>query len=63
MPQGGARSASDEGEAIPDAFQVPGIAHCEVEQMLGRMQYLIGGTAEPREQDGPFADTQSGAVS
>lgn len=28
--------------------------------MLDRMQYLIGGTGEPCEQDGWFADTQSG---
>lgn len=45
-----------------DSGCVPGaqIAHCEVKQMLDRMQYLIGGTGEPCEQDGWFADTQSG---
>lgn len=37
VPQGGAQSASDEKEAIPDPFQLPGIAHCEVEQTLDRM--------------------------
>ena len=32
---------------MPDVFGVLGTAHREVEQMLERMQYLIGGAAEP----------------
>jgi hypothetical protein len=42
--------------AVQDVFEVLGAAHREVEQMLDRMQYLIGGAAEPtpelREQGG-----------
>jgi hypothetical protein len=50
-----------------DVFEVLGAAHREVEQMLDRMQYLIGGAAEPtaelREQGGSLADALISAVS
>ena len=52
---------------MPDVFEVLGAAHREVEQMLDRMQYLIGGAAEPtpelREQGGSLAGTLISAVS
>jgi hypothetical protein len=50
-----------------DVFEVLGAAHHEVEQMLDRMQYLIGGAAEPtpelREQSGSLVDALISAVS
>ena len=52
---------------MPDVFEVLGAAHREVEQMLDRMQYLIGGAAEPtaelQEQGGSLAATMISAVS
>jgi Hemerythrin HHE cation binding domain len=57
----------DEEEAMPDVFEVLGAAHRELEQMLDRMQYLIGGAAEPtaelREQGGSLAAAMISAVS
>jgi hypothetical protein len=54
-------------EAMPDVFEVLGAAHREVEQMLDRMLYLIGGAAEPtaelREQGGSLAGAVVSAVS
>jgi hypothetical protein len=50
-----------------DVFEVLGAGHREVEQMLDRMQYLIGGVAEPtaelREQGGSLARVLISAVS
>jgi hypothetical protein len=52
---------------MPDVFEVLGAAHREVEQMLDRMQYLIGGAAEPtaelREQGASLAGMLISAVS
>jgi Hemerythrin HHE cation binding domain len=52
---------------MPDVFEVLGTAHRELEQMLDRMQYLIGGAAEPtaelREQGGSLAAAMISAVS
>jgi hypothetical protein len=52
---------------MPDVFEVLGAAHRKVEQILDRMQYLIGGAAEPtpelREQGGSLAGTLISAVS
>jgi hypothetical protein len=45
------------GKRFQDVFEVLGTAYREGEQMLDRMQYLIGGTAELREHGGSLADT------
>ena len=52
---------------MPDVFEALGAAHREVEQMLDRMLYLIGGQAEPTaellEQGGSLAAALISAVS
>jgi Hemerythrin HHE cation binding domain len=52
---------------MPDVFEVLGAGHREVEQMLERMQYLIGGAAEPtvelREQGSSLVGALISAVS
>lgn len=48
---------------MPDVFEVLGAAHREVEQMLDRMQALIGAPAKLRDQGGSLAGTLISAVS
>jgi hemerythrin-like domain-containing protein len=54
-------------ETMPDVFEVLGAAHREVEQMLDRMQAMIGPPGQPaaalREQGGWLADALISAVS
>jgi hypothetical protein len=54
-------------KAMPDVFEVLGAAHREVEQMLDRMQSLMGLPGQPaaelREQGGWLADAVISAVS
>jgi len=47
---------------MPDVFEVLGAAHRNVEQMLDRMQALIGAPAELRDQGGSLADPLISAV-
>jgi hypothetical protein len=48
---------------MPDVFEVLGTAHREVEQMLGRMQAMMGEPAQLRGEGGALADTLISAVS
>jgi hypothetical protein len=48
---------------MPDVFGVLGAAHREVEQMLDRMQAMMGVPAELRDRGGALADTLISAVS
>jgi hemerythrin superfamily protein len=48
---------------MPDVFEVLGTAHRETEQMLDRMQAMMGAPAELRERGGSLADTLISAVS
>jgi hemerythrin-like domain-containing protein len=50
-------------EAMPDAFEVLGTAHRQTEQMLDRIQAMMGAPAELREKGGALADTLISAVS
>jgi hypothetical protein len=54
-------------ETVPDVFEVLGAAHREVEQMLDRMQSMMGPPGRPaadlREQGGWLADAVISAVS
>jgi Hemerythrin HHE cation binding domain len=48
---------------MPDVFEVLGTAHRETEQMLDRMQALMGIPSQLREEGGALADTLISAVS
>jgi hemerythrin-like domain-containing protein len=48
---------------MPDVFEVLGTAHRATEQMLDRMQAMMGAPAQLREEGGALADTLISAVS
>src|ERR1022692_2591271 len=48
---------------MADVFEVLGTAHREVEQMLDRMNAMMGAPVELRAQGGALADTLISAVS
>jgi hypothetical protein len=52
-----------EEESVSDVFEVLGIAHREVEQMLDRMDAMMGAPAELRAHGGALAGTLISAVS